>query len=544
MDASHDQSDHGPTLLRLFTGYIASALTAALALIAVRELEATIFPTHLPRGLPLSVYPFAFISVSIFLTAWPFVAIVCIVGETRRLRHWVFYTACGALTGVALLFFQEWQTPLSSSQTVRPLLPRLPFILPLFAAAGSVGGLAYWFVSGRWAGTRSRPSRAKRFAFIGSVFLLLSVLVAMCTFKDAFEGTVEDRIFRDLRASSEGKPSLDYIGTFDLICFAEHGNLVQQEFLRENERLGTNFSLSLKLCGSEKSCCNLSSDTEIAALIKNHSIRCVGVNKFGYWLENNSARCMRPNWLRVRKLTPESESEVSAHRKLTPGRPAYLITEVGDLPSPPTSWAFPPTDEELRQMYSRPDFAQIETLAREGDVRAEAWMGLIMQQADRRPESKEWWGRAAEKGNKWAIGSLASMHLMDKEDDKAAYWYRRGAELGYPESQASLASLLLRGRGVPRNEEEAVRLYKAAASQAYKYAYFPLAQLYAAGRGTARDPIEAYALLEIAEATIDSSQIKEPKALRSQLAAELSAEQISQAGKRAREMRPDAFARR
>src|SRR5262245_40268904 len=128
----------------------------------------------------------------------------------------------------------------------------------------------------------------------------------------------------------------------------------------------------------------------------------------------------------------------------------------------------------------------MEKLAREGDVRAEAWMGLMMQQASRRAESKEGWGRAAEKGNKWAIGSLASMHLMDKEDEKAAYWYRRGAELGYPESQASLASLLLQGRGVATNEEEAVRLYKAAAAQGYPYAYFPLAQLYAAGRVGAR----------------------------------------------------------
>jgi len=530
MDASHDQSDQGPRLLRLFTGYLASVLSAALAFIAVRELEATMFPTHLPRGLPLSVYPFAFISLLIFLTAWPFFAIVCIVGETRRLRHWIFYTACGALTGIALLFFQECQTR------------RLPFIVPLFAAAGSVGGLAYWFVSGRWAGARSRPSRAKRFAFLGSVFLLLSVLVAMCTFKDAFDGTVEDRIFRDLRASSEGKSSLDYIGTFDLVCFAEHGDLVQQGFLRENERLGTNFSLSLKLCGIEKSCCNFSSDTEIVALIKNHSIRCVGVTKFGYRLENNSPRCMKPNWLRASKLTPESASEASAHRKLTPGQPAYLITEVGDLPSPPTSWARPPTDEELRQMYFRRDFAQMETFAREGDVRAEAWMGLIMQQASRRPEAKEWWGRAAEKGNRWAIGMLANMHLMDKEDDKAAYWYRRGAELGDPASQASLASLLLQGRGVPRNEEEAFRLYQAAASQGYAYA--SLAELYTTGRGTARDLVEAYALLELAEATIDPSQIKEPRDFKSKLAAELSPEQITQAKRRAREIRPDAFAHR
>jgi uncharacterized protein len=105
------------------------------------------------------------------------------------------------------------------------------------------------------------------------------------------------------------------------------------------------------------------------------------------------------------------------------------------------------------------------------------------------------------------------------------------------------ASLLLQGRGAPGNEEEAVRLYKAAAAQGYPYAYFPLAQLYAAGRGTARDAIEAYALVEVAEATIDWTEADRPRALKSQLAAELSPEQIAQATKRAREIRPDALAR-
>jgi hypothetical protein len=79
------------------------------------------------------------------------------------------------------------------------------------------------------------------------------------------------------------------------------------------------------------------------------------------------------------------------------------------------------TDDELRQMYFRRDFDRMEKLARDGDVRAEAWMGLIMQQASRRSEAKEWWQRAAEKGNAWAIDSLAMMYLSDKEDEKAAY---------------------------------------------------------------------------------------------------------------------------
>jgi len=195
-------------------------------------------------------------------------------------------------------------------------------------------------------------------------------------------------------------------------------------------------------------------------------------------------------------------------------------------------------------MYFRRDFGQMEKLAQEGDVRAQAWMGLIMQQAKRRSEAKEWWQRAAEKGHAWAIDSLAMMYLMDKEDEKAAYWYRRGADLGLAGSQSRLAGLLLQGRGVPRNEQEAVRWYKAAAAQAYRYAYYPLAELHASGTGTNRDLIEAYALAEITEAILDPSETHKAQALKLKIAHELSPEQIARAVERAREIQAEVFPRR
>jgi len=57
-------------------------------------------------------------------------------------------------------------------------------------------------------------------------------------------------------------------------------------------------------------------------------------------------------------------------------------------------------------------------------------MGLMPQNRGRRLEAKEWLRRAAEKGNLWAIISLARMHLADKEDEEAARWFRRGADAG------------------------------------------------------------------------------------------------------------------
>jgi TPR repeat protein len=199
------------------------------------------------------------------------------------------------------------------------------------------------------------------------------------------------------------------------------------------------------------------------------------------------------------------------------------------------------TDEKLRRMYFAKDFTAMEALARQGDVRAEAWMGLIMQQAGRRTEAKEWWGRAAAKGNRWAISSLASIHHHDKEVEQALYWYRRSAELGNPSDQATLAWLLINGKGYPLDEQEGFHWYRAAVAQRDVHSYLRLAELYAAGRGTVRDPVEAYALSEIAVAILtgsDQSDRDRARALRTKLASELSLGELERARERIRELRP------
>jgi hypothetical protein len=200
------------------------------------------------------------------------------------------------------------------------------------------------------------------------------------------------------------------------------------------------------------------------------------------------------------------------------------------------------TDDELRDIWRQGDMARMEEIARTGDVRAEAWMGLMLQNRGRREESKVWWRRAAEKGNRWAINMLGMMLTFDKQDEEAAYWYRRGAEIGDALSQETYASILLQGRGVAKNEPEAARWLSEAAAQGSKYAYLSLAELYAEGRGVARDPLEAYALAAIAEAVLDDSDFepeRQATELKVRLAKELSPEAIRTALERARTRRPD-----
>jgi len=119
--------------------------------------------------------------------------------------------------------------------------------------------------------------RAKRFAGIGGALLcLLSfTLIAM----SAAAESPQDKILEDLRVRSEGKSSPNYIGGFDLICFTQSGD-GREELLREDERLAANFSAALKQCGTNRSCCNMSSHGTTVALIKNRQILCVEVHKF------------------------------------------------------------------------------------------------------------------------------------------------------------------------------------------------------------------------------------------------------------------------
>jgi TPR repeat protein len=84
--------------------------------------------------------------------------------------------------------------------------------------------------------------------------------------------------------------------------------------------------------------------------------------------------------------------------------------------------------------------------------------------------------------------------------------------------------------------------YRQEAEAGERTAYYPLAERYAEGRGVPRNPIEAYALAEIAEhfllATEDSDQPR-AVALKARLAAQMSADQIAAAHRRASEIRPD-----
>jgi hypothetical protein len=199
------------------------------------------------------------------------------------------------------------------------------------------------------------------------------------------------------------------------------------------------------------------------------------------------------------------------------------------------------SDEELRQLYFKRDFDRIEQFARAGNARAEAVMGLIMNNQQRREEAKEWYRRAAEKDDLFAIGRLAAMHHSNREYADAARWYKKSAEMGDMDGQYVYARMLLQGRGIPKDEGGAFRWFSAAAASGHAYSNVELARLYLRGAGAARDPVQAYAHLKVALDALRPSNvpaIDEARTLRSEIEPLLSPQQIEEAERRARALPP------
>ncbi len=84
------------------------------------------------------------------------------------------------------------------------------------------------------------------------------------------------------------------------------------------------------------------------------------------------------------------------------------------------------------------------------------------------------WLPFAERGNsaiQWNVGSLYYVgEGVDKNTDKAFYWFEKSAEKGYHAGQHSLGKMYQDGAGVTQDIDKAVYWYKKAAKQGNKQA--------------------------------------------------------------------------
>jgi H+/Cl- antiporter ClcA len=74
--------------------------------------------------------------------------IVIVVAEVTRMRSFLYYGIGGALVGLASYFGSDISVRIENTTDVAPVNNALQ----LAAAAGIIGGLAYWLIAGRNAG--------------------------------------------------------------------------------------------------------------------------------------------------------------------------------------------------------------------------------------------------------------------------------------------------------------------------------------------------------------------------------------------------------
>jgi len=203
------------------------------------------------------------------------------------------------------------------------------------------------------------------------------------------------------------------------------------------------------------------------------------------------------------------------------------------------------TDDELRTLSQQGNIAQIEQYARAGNARAQGLFAIMLAERRRVAEAEEWKRRAAENGDAFTIQTFAGEALAKSDLEAAVKWYRRGAEVGDPNAQLSYAWSLRHGKGVSRDVVESFKWYLASAKGQHRGAYVALAEMYAVGEGTERDLVEALANIEIAvrvwprHTFVHASGYEEVRKLKAKLVEQASITQISEAMRRARDLRPD-----
>ena len=108
-------------------------------------------PVERVKFFMVSFFATSFIGATAFVPA----VLLVVVAEVMRLRSLLYYAAAGAVVGLASYFGSNVELRLENTTDVAPAFHPLQ----LAAAAGIVGGLAYWLLAGRNAGRWREPAQ-------------------------------------------------------------------------------------------------------------------------------------------------------------------------------------------------------------------------------------------------------------------------------------------------------------------------------------------------------------------------------------------------
>src|SRR5215471_10096284 len=203
--------------------------------------------------------------------------------------------------------------------------------------------------------------------------------------------------------------------------------------------------------------------------------------------------------------------------------------------------------------YRRGDYAAavklLKPLAEQGDARAQFNLGFMCDKGRGVPQdyatALSWYRKAAEQGHSSAQTNLGFMYSQGRgvpqDYATALSWYRKAAEQGDAKAQFNLGLMYAQGQGVTQDYATALSWYRKAAEQGDATAQFNLGLMYAQGLGMPQDKVLAYKWVSLAASRLAASEKKgrdDAVDLRDQIASKMTAAQIDEAQKLARDWRP------
>jgi TPR repeat protein len=204
--------------------------------------------------------------------------------------------------------------------------------------------------------------------------------------------------------------------------------------------------------------------------------------------------------------------------------------------------------------YARGDYATAMRLwrphAEQGEAFAQFAVGEMYEYGLGVPqdyaEAMRWYRKAAEQGERLAECNLGLMYYLGRgtprDYTEAMNWLGRAATHGDPLAQGYLGSMYASGEGVPRDYTEAMNWLGRAATQGDPRAQGYLGSMYENGEGVPQDYVQAAKWFNLAAANFFSAakfdDSKRALADRDRVASKMSAGQIKEAKKLAREWKP------
>jgi TPR repeat protein len=163
--------------------------------------------------------------------------------------------------------------------------------------------------------------------------------------------------------------------------------------------------------------------------------------------------------------------------------------------------------------------------------------GTIAYDKGNYSEAEKLWRQAAEEGDakaQWGMGYMYDYGKGVPQDHTvSAMWFRMAAEQGYETAQNRLGFAYDQGLGVPQNYVEAAKWYRKAAEQGHTSAQYNLGLAYEQGLGVPQDRVLAHMWLNLS--AIDGGIAKKA---RDKLATSMTADEIAEAQRMAREWEP------